>query len=97
MSDFGTGPDAVLSMRITMSRTWMLAFSMAVMNQAVRSLGTQPDRYGGKILNGVCSFSVVPGFFLQSDPTFPTEGYDLLIDRFGLVDRSPEGWRRLTE
>lgn len=52
---------------------------------------TTPDGYHGKTLT-VSNYTVVQGIFAHSDPEFKDEGYDLLNDSFGLIDKSPERW-----
>ncbi|ORX37383.1 histidine phosphatase superfamily [Kockovaella imperatae] len=56
---------------------------------------TSGDIYGGKTLAGITNFTVVPGIFIQDDPSFNSSGYDLLQDSFGLIDKSPNRWKNL--
>jgi hypothetical protein len=38
------------------------------------------------------NYTVVRGFFVQSEPDFNATGYDVLSDSFGLMDKSPNRW-----
>ncbi|RSH93007.1 hypothetical protein EHS25_008455 [Saitozyma podzolica] len=38
------------------------------------------------------NYTVVRGFFVQSEPDFNATDYDVLSDSFGLMDKSPNRW-----
>lgn len=38
------------------------------------------------------NYTVVQGLFVQSDPGYKDDGYDVLGDSFGLIDKSLERW-----
>lgn len=54
------------------------------------------DRYGGKTL-APSNVTVVTGLFRQDDPDLDPEGYDMLKDSFGLLDKSPQRWKKFTK
>jgi broad specificity phosphatase PhoE len=56
--------------------------------------GTDP--YHGKAL-APSNYTVVRGLFRQTEPDFDPEGYDMLADSFGLLDKGAHRWRRFTE
>lgn len=43
------------------------------------------------------NYTVVQGIFKQSDPKFKDDNYDVLGDSFGLIDKSPERWRKFQQ
>ncbi|EJT52925.1 phosphoglycerate mutase family protein [Trichosporon asahii var. asahii CBS 2479] len=53
------------------------------------------DKYGGKTL-APSNVTVITGLFRQDDPDLDPEGYDMLKDSFGLLDKSPDRWKKFT-
>lgn len=58
--------------------------------------GKKKDKYGGKTL-APSNVSVVTGLFRQDDPDLDPEGYDMLKDSFGLLDKSHGRWKHFTK
>lgn len=54
------------------------------------------DPFHGKTL-APSNVSVVTGLFRQDDPDLDEEGYDMLKDGFGLLDKSADRWRKFTK
>lgn len=54
------------------------------------------DKYGGKTL-APSNVTVVTGLFRQDDPELDPEGYDMLKDSFGLLDKSHNRWKKFTK
>jgi hypothetical protein len=55
-----------------------------------------PCPFGGKTL-APANYTVVRGLFRQDEPDFDGNGYDLLKDGFGLLDKSPDRWPNFTK
>lgn len=53
------------------------------------------DKYGGKTL-APSNVTAITGLFRQDDPDLDPEGYDMLKDSFGLLDKSPDRWKKFT-
>lgn len=53
------------------------------------------DPYGGKTL-APSNVTVITGLFRQDDPDLKEDGYDMLKDGFGLLDKSPDRWKKFT-
>lgn len=58
--------------------------------------GRKKDPYGGKTL-APSNVTVVTGLFRQDDPDLDPEGYDMLKDSFGLLDKSFDRWKKFTK
>lgn len=58
--------------------------------------GRHRDPYGGKTL-APSNVTVITGLFRQDDPDLDPNGYDMLKDSFGLIDKSPDRWKKFTE
>ena len=73
----------------------MLTSLLAPLLLALPSLA-DGDKYFGKA-HAPTNYTVVSGIFIQDDPSFDADGYDMLSDSFGLIDKSPDRWTKLTE
>lgn len=80
---------------ILASYTW-LNMSSNLNNDRQSKAGAAGESVGrggkGKVLEPR-NYTVVQGFFIQSDPSFGNVDYDPLNDSFGLIDKSPNRWR----
>lgn len=56
--------------------------------------GTDP--FQGKTL-APSNITVVTGLFRQDDPDLDEDGYDMLKDGFGLLDKGKDRWRKFTK
>jgi hypothetical protein len=70
-------------------------FGLLLLAYWTREVTTRPqeDMYHGKTLTP-SNYTVVQGIFAHSDPAFKDDGYDILHDSFGLIDKSPERWSK---
>lgn len=69
--------------------------ALAIASPALEARGSR-DKFGGKTL-APSNYTVVPGFFIQDEPTFNSTGYDVLKDSFGLMDKSKGRWKTFTK
>lgn len=72
--------------------TILLVFFIAFVTLQTK-MTDKSDQENGSA-EGLFQYTVVKGIFIQSDPEFENEGYDVLNDSFGLIDKTPERWRK---
>ena len=73
-----------------------LALSSVLALSATADDGNRGDPSYGKTLTPT-NFAVVPGIFIQDDPSFTGKNYNMLNDSFGLIDKSDDRWVNLTK
>ena len=75
-----------------------LALSSLLALPCLANNGTEEgkDKFFGKALTPT-NYTVVPGIFIQDDPSFTGKNYSMLKDSFGLIDKSENRWTNLTE